>query len=118
MVCCRRTLNPSLPQRPSCPRHRSVARLAIRARAVVLFPATAKGWSMDRARRRCAVLLPACALLLAVAPRATEAQELKLQANLISFQEVPSLLSTGAGELTATVNPSRTSITFTLTYSG
>jgi hypothetical protein len=72
---------------------------------------------MDRARTLCA-LLPACAIVLAAAPRVTEAQELKLNAKLIGFQEVPALLSTGEGELTATVDPTRTSITFTLTYSG
>jgi CHRD domain-containing protein len=72
---------------------------------------------MDRALRLCAVLLPACALTLAAAPR-VEAQGLKLDAKLTGFQEVPALLSTGQGELTAAVDPSRTSITFTLTYSG
>jgi hypothetical protein len=72
---------------------------------------------MDRAHRLFAVLLPACALTM-VAPRVTHAQELKLEAKLVGFQEVPALLSTGAGEFTAEVDPTRTSITFTVTYSG
>jgi CHRD domain len=72
---------------------------------------------MDRALRLCAVLLPACALTLAAAPRA-QAQGLRLEAKLTGFQEVPALLSTGQGEFTAEVDPTRTSITFTLTYSG
>jgi len=49
--------------------------------------------------------------------RSAEAQEIKLEAKLIGFQEVPALLSTGVGEFTATVDPSRTSMTFTVTYS-
>ena len=61
----------------------------------------------------------ACLLTLA-APvfRTTEAQSIKLHAKLISFQEVPALLSTGEGEFTAVVDRSRTSMTFTVTYSG
>ena len=73
---------------------------------------------MDRALRLCAVLLPAWALTLAAAPRVTRAQGLKLEAKLAGFQEVPALLSTGQGEFTAEVDPTRTSITFTVTYSG
>jgi CHRD domain len=73
---------------------------------------------MDRALRLCALLLPACALTLAAAPRVIQAQELKLEAKLTGFEEVPALLSTGVGEFTAEVDPTRTSITFTLTYSG
>jgi hypothetical protein len=65
-------------------------------------------------------VLVAAGFLSLAAPvlRTAEAQELKLKAALIGFQEVPALLSTGAGEFTATVNESRTSITFTITYSG
>jgi CHRD domain-containing protein len=48
----------------------------------------------------------------------SQAQEVKLHADLIGFQEVPALLSTGEGEFIATVDPSRASITFTVTYSG
>jgi hypothetical protein len=62
---------------------------------------------------------PVCLLALAGAVVQTaEAQEIKLRAKLIGFQEVPALLSTGEGEFTATVDPSRTSMTFTVTYSG
>jgi CHRD domain-containing protein len=66
-----------------------------------------------------AVVTPVCLLALAsLGFQTSEAQEVKLHANLIGFQEVPALLSTGEGEFTATVDPSRTSITFTVTYSG
>lgn len=65
------------------------------------------------------VVTPVCLLALAGSVfQTSEAQELKLDAQLIGFQEVPALLSTGEGVLSATVDPSRTSITFTLTYSG
>jgi CHRD domain len=64
------------------------------------------------------VLAVLCGLALTVPLRTTEAQSLKLRADLKSFQEVPSLVSTGAGEFTATVDPSRTSITFSVTFSG
>jgi hypothetical protein len=65
------------------------------------------------------VVTPVCLLALASSVFQTgEAQELKLDATLIGFQEVPALLSTGEGVFSATVDPSRTSITFTLTYSG
>jgi CHRD domain len=65
------------------------------------------------------VLGSACVLSLA-APvlRTADAQEIKLHTKLIGFQEVPALLSTGEGEFTATVDASRTSMTFTVTYSG
>ena len=74
---------------------------------------------MDRNRMIRGVLGAVC-LLAVAAPvfRTVQAQELKLKATLVGFQEVPSLLSTGEGEFTATVDPSRTSMTFTVTYSG
>jgi CHRD domain-containing protein len=66
-----------------------------------------------------AVVPPVCLLALASSVfQTSEAQEIKLHANLIGFQEVPALLSTAEGEFTATVDPSRTSMTFTVTYSG
>jgi hypothetical protein len=74
---------------------------------------------MDRNRMIRGVFGSVCLLTLA-APvfRTAQAQELKLKATLRGFQEVPALLSTGEGEFTATVDPSRTSMTFTVTYSG
>jgi hypothetical protein len=50
--------------------------------------------------------------------RTSEAQEIRLRAQLTGFEEVPPLLTAGQGEFTATINRSRTSMTFTLTYSG
>jgi hypothetical protein len=74
---------------------------------------------MKRNRVIRAVVTPVCLLALASSVfQTSEAQELKLDAKLIGFQEVPALLSTGEGVFSATVDPSRTSITFTLTYSG
>jgi hypothetical protein len=61
-------------------------------------------------------VLGCCLLTLAV--RSAEAQSIKLHAKLISFQEVPALLSTGEGQFTAVVDRSHTSMTFTVTYSG
>lgn len=48
----------------------------------------------------------------------SEAQAIKLKAQLTGFQEVVPVLTTGAGEFTAMVDPTRTSMTFALTYSG
>jgi hypothetical protein len=78
-----------------------------------------KGWNMGKKRMIYGVLAAVGVLSLA-APvlRTAEAQELKLKATLTGFQEVPALLSTAEGEFTATVDPSRTSMTFTVTYSG
>jgi len=74
---------------------------------------------MERNRVTRGVLGSVCLLTL-VAPvfRTAAAQELKLKAKLIGFQEVPALLTTAEGEFEATVDPSRTSMTFTITYSG
>jgi hypothetical protein len=65
------------------------------------------------------VLGSVCLLTLA-APvfRTSEAQEIRLRATLTGFEEVPAVLSTGHGQFSATVNQSRTSMTYTLTYSG
>jgi hypothetical protein len=74
---------------------------------------------MKRSRPIRATVPAVCLLAFAsLVVQTSEAQEVKLQADLIGFQEVPALLSTGEGEFTATVDPSRTSITFTVTYSG
>jgi hypothetical protein len=78
-----------------------------------------KEWNMDRNRVTRGVFGSVCLLTL-VAPvfRTTAAQELKLKAKLIGFQEVPALLSTAEGEFEATVDASRTTMTFTVSYSG
>lgn len=62
-----------------------------------------------------AVLTMAFAALVA---GGSQAQTVPLKAQLVGFNEVPSLLSTGAGEFTATIDRSGTSMTFRLTYSG
>lgn len=50
--------------------------------------------------------------------RTSEAQTINLKASLSGFHEVVPVLTTGSGEFTATVDPTRTSLTFTLSYSG
>lgn len=74
---------------------------------------------MERNQMIRGVLGSVCLLTLA-APvfRTSAAQELKLRARLVGFQEVPAVLTTGAGEFEATVSADRTTITYTITYSG
>jgi CHRD domain-containing protein len=74
---------------------------------------------MDRNRMIRGVLGSIC-LLTVAAPvfRTAEAQQIRLKATLIGFEEVPAVLSTGHGEFTATVDASHTSMTFTISYSG
>jgi len=65
--------------------------------------------------------MPGLACLMALAGpifKTSEAQAIKLKAQLTGFQEVVPVLTTGAGEFTAMVDPTRTSMTFTVTYSG
>lgn len=66
-----------------------------------------------------AVLAPAWVLALtALVVETGQAQVAPLQAKLAGFNEVPSLLSTGTGDFSATIDQSGTSMTFKLTYSG
>lgn len=65
-----------------------------------------------------AVVAPVCLLALASSVvQTSEAQAIHLKATLTGVQEVPSVLTPGTGEFTATVDPTGTSMTFTLTYS-
>jgi CHRD domain-containing protein len=64
------------------------------------------------------LLAPVCLMTLAgPAFRGNDEEGMRLEARLTGVDEVPSGLSGATGEWTATVNPTRTSITFTLTYS-
>jgi len=74
---------------------------------------------MDRNRMIRGVVGSVCLLTLA-APvfRAAAAQELKLKTDLEGFQEVPAVLTTGSGQFEATVSADRTTMTYTITYSG
>lgn len=74
---------------------------------------------MNRNRLMSAAVAPVCLLAL-VGPvlRTTAAQAIRLSAGLSGFQEVVPVLTTGSGEFTAMIDAARTSMTFTLTYSG
>lgn len=66
-----------------------------------------------------AAVAPVCLLALAAAVVQTgEAQAIKLKATLTGVQEVPSVLTAGTGEFSATIDPTGTSMTFRVTYSG
>ena len=63
-------------------------------------------------------LMPVCISTSAAAQSADPAATaIRLRARLSGFQEVPPRLTTGRGRFTALIDPARTSITFTLTYS-
>ncbi len=65
-----------------------------------------------------AVLVLAClAAFAGPAFRSAAAQAIRLSAELSGFHEVAPVLSTGSGQFTAMIDPTRTSMTFTLTYS-
>jgi len=65
-----------------------------------------------------AVLVLACLVAFAgPAFRSAAAQAIRLSAELSGFNEVAPVLTTGSGEFTAMIDPARTSLTFTLTYS-
>jgi hypothetical protein len=66
----------------------------------------------------CAALMPVCIVATAAAQSAEPAgAAIRLRARLSGFQEVPPKLTTGRGRFTAVIDPARTSVTFTLTYS-
>jgi CHRD domain-containing protein len=65
----------------------------------------------------CAALMPVCLAASAAAQSAEPAgAAIRLRARVSGFQEVPPRLTTGRGRFTATIDPARTSVTFTLTY--
>ncbi len=65
-----------------------------------------------------AALMPVCVAASAGAQSAEPAgAAIRLRARLSGFQEVPPRLTTGRGRFSAVIDPARTSVTFTLTYS-
>ncbi len=65
-----------------------------------------------------AVVAPTCMLAFAgPAFRASDDGAIRLHARLTGFQEVTPKLTSATGDFTAVIDPTRTSITFTLTYS-
>ncbi len=65
-----------------------------------------------------AVVAPTCMLALAgPAFRASDDEAIRLHARLSGFQEVTPKLTSATGDFTAVIDPTRTSITFTLTFS-
>jgi hypothetical protein len=57
-------------------------------------------------------------LCLTAASAAPPNQPINLRTSLNSFEEVPSKLTTGTGTFKATISADRTTITYTLTFSG
>jgi hypothetical protein len=74
---------------------------------------------MNGSRLIRAIVPPVCLLGLASSMvQTSEAQAINLKATLAGVQEVPAVLSGGTGEFSATIDPTGTSMTFRITYSG